>query len=271
MKSYQSKPAKVRAVLWTSGWDSTYMILKMLRDGETVQPLYIINPRRKSRFIEMEAMEKLSEKIRARVKTGELLPLKKYDLKDIEIDKEIRKALKQISRALSKEGRRPLGYQYEYLASFAKIHHAEYPVISLGVEKVSKTETGGLATAVRLFGRMTPDYRVDQNASQEVLVTLLGNFDFPIMSTTEPEMLENVHRWGYEDIMKEIWFCHKPIGGQACGFCSPCFQKGISEMDFLLSEKAKERFRKFKGIEKRYGRKAKQIADFCYRLTRPKA
>jgi len=261
---------KTRNVLWTSGWDSTYMILDMLRKGETVQPLYIINPRRKSRFIEMEAMEKLEKKIRERVKTGELLPTRKYDLREIKIDKSIRKALKQISKALSKEGRRPLGYQYEYLASFAKIYHDEYPVISLGVEKVSKNETGGLATAIRLFGKMTPDFRVDQEASQEVLIRLLGNFDFPIMDTTEVEMLENVHKWHYEDIMKGIWFCHKPIRGEACGFCSPCFQKGISGMNFLLSEKAQERFRKFKGIEKKYGRRAKQIADFCYRLTQSK-
>lgn len=268
MKS--DNPNRIRNVLWTSGWDSTYMILEMLRNGETVQPVYIINPRRKSRFIEMEAMEKLEKKIRERVKTGKLLPTKKYDLRKVKIDKDIRKALKQISKALTDDGRRPLGYQYEYLASFAKIHHDEYPVISLGVEKVSKNETGGLATAIRLFGKMTPDFRIDRAASQDVLITLLGNFDFPIIDTTETEMLENVHKWQYEDIMKGIWFCHKPVRGEACGFCSPCFQKSIGDMGFLLSEEAQARFQKFKGIEKKYGRRAKQIADFFYRLTLPK-
>lgn len=257
---------KKRSVLWTSGWDSTYMILDMLRKGETVQPIYIINPRRKSRFVEMDAMSRLEEKIRQRVKTGELLPVKKYDLGKIKIDKEIRKARKQISKVLQKGGSRPLGYQYEYLASFAKLYHEEYPVISLGVEKLSKNGTGGLAAAIRIFGKMTPEFRVDQAASQDVLVTLLGNFDFPIMDTTELEMLDNIREWQYEDIMKEIWFCHKPIQGQACGFCSPCFQKGGSGMDFLLSEKAKERLVKFKSIEKKYGRRAKLVSDFFYRL-----
>lgn len=261
---------KIRNVLWTSGWDSTYMILKMLREGETVQPIYIINPRRKSRFIEMEAMEKLEQKIRERVKTGKLLPAKKYDLRKIKIDKDIRKASKQISKALIKDGRRPLGYQYEYLASFAKAYHAEYPVLSLGVEKSSENETGGLGKTIRLFGRLTPDLKVDREASQPMLVTLLGDFDFPIVDVTEPQMVGDIHAWGYEDIMQNIWFCHKPIRGEACGFCSPCRQKGISDMDFLLSEEALGRFRKFKGIEKKYGRHARAIADFFYRLTQPK-
>lgn len=258
-----------RSVLWTSGWDSTYMILRMLRE-ETVQPIYIINPRRKSRFIEMEALSKLEKKIREQIPTGKLLTVKKYDLRDIEIKKDIRKALKQINKVLKRQKRRPIGYQYEYLASFAEKYHKEYPIISVGVEKVSKTETGGLATAIQLFGEMTPDFRVDKNKSQEAIVKLLGNFDFPIIDTTEPEMLKNIHEWHYEDIMKEIWFCHKPINGKACGFCSPCFQKGISGMSFLLSETAQHRFRRFKKIENKYGRQAKKIVELFYRLTQPK-
>lgn len=261
---------KNRYVLWTSGWDSTYMILRMLREGETVQPIYIINPRRKSRFIEMEAMEKLESKIRDRIKTGHLLPTRKYDLRKIKTDSEVRKAFKRINKTLNKEKRRPLGYQYKYLASFAKKYHDEYPTISLGVEKVSKNETGGLATVIRLFGEMTPDFRVDPERSQATLVTLLGNFDFPIMDTTEPGMLDNVRKWQYEDIMQEIWFCHKPIRGEACGFCSPCRQKSISDMNFLLSDKAQERFRKFKSIETKYGQNARKIASSIYRLTQPK-
>lgn len=270
MKKDASTSKPVRNVLWTSGWDSTYMILKMLREGETVQPIYIINPRRKSRFIEMEAMERLEQKIHERVKTGKLLPAKKYDLREIKIDKAIKKASKQISRALIKDGRRPLGYQYEYLASFAKTYHTEYPILSLGVEKSSEAETGGLGKTIRLFGKLTTDLRVDREASQPMLVTLLGDFDFPIIDVSEPQMVADIHAWKYEDIMKGIWFCHKPIRGQACGFCSPCRQKGISDMDFLLSEEALRRFRKFKGIEQKYGRRARIVADFCYRLTQPK-
>ena len=92
-----------RSVLWTSGWDSTYMILRMLREGETVQPIYIINPRRKSRFIEMEALSKLEKKIREQIPTGKLLTVKKDDLRDIEIKKAIRKALKQINKVLKRQ------------------------------------------------------------------------------------------------------------------------------------------------------------------------
>ncbi len=123
---------------------------------------------------------------------------------------------------------------------------------------------------IRIFGKLTPDLRVDREASQPVLVTLLEDFDFPIVNTTEPQMVADIHAWQYEDIMKGIWFCHKPIRGQACGFCSPCRQKSISEMNFLLSDEAQQRYQKFSGIERKYGRHARSFADFFYRLTQPK-
>ena len=78
-----------RYVFWTSGWDSTYMVIKLLRDGYTVQPLYIINPKRKSRYHELSALKTLSQLISQRIKSGVLLPYQTFDLSTIEPDKDL--------------------------------------------------------------------------------------------------------------------------------------------------------------------------------------
>lgn len=47
-------------------------------------------------------------------------------------------------------------------------------------------------------------------------------------------MLKIIRKWGYEDVMKHIWFCHAPINGKPCGFCHPCEVKMESSMEWLL-------------------------------------
>lgn len=67
-------------------------------------------------------------------------------------------------------------------------------------------------------------------------------------------MLNNVKEWGYEDVMKNIWFCHTPIGGQPCGLCGPCHTKIDSGMEWLLPEAAVKRCATANAIEEKYGK-----------------
>ena len=60
-------------------------------------------------------------------------------------------------------------------------------------------------------------------------------------------MFENIKKWGYEDVMKHIWFCHTPLKEQGewcpCGTCWPCIEKMENNMEFLLPPKAQKRYR----------------------------
>ncbi len=256
---------EAKAVFWTSGWDSTYMVIRLLRAGYTVQPLYIYNPKRKSRHKELAALDTLSKMISSRIKTGKLLPYRIINLKSITIDPEITQAFADIMAALP-DGQRPLGYQYRYLASFIKQHRSEYPTVALGLEKALSPDTCACSAIIRQFGALTPDFRIDPERSTSALVTLLGNFEFPIMDTTEPEMVENVKAWHYEDIMQNIWFCHRPIKGEPCGFCNPCTSKIIGEMGFLLPSSSLDRYRHLKQIEQHHGHFAKKARALVYQI-----
>lgn len=257
-----NKKDEVRYVFWTGGWDSTYMVIRLLRDGYTVQPIYIVNTKRKSRHHEMSALQTMSQLMTQRIKTGRLLPYKTFNLSDIRPEPEIKEAFNKIIKKLP-QGQRSLGYQYRYLASFAK-QHPEFPIIGLGLEKAMGSDQC-CSTVINQFGKLTPEYRIDPSSSPEV-VTLLGRFDFPIIDITEPEMVENIKSWGYEDIMQCIWFCHKPIRGLQCGFCNPCSSKIISNMSFLLSPAAIKRHNQLQQTKQRYGNLACKLQGLFYRL-----
>lgn len=97
---------------------------------------------------------------------------------------------------------------------------------------------------------------IDREKSQEVLNLVLGNITLPLFDTTEREMLQNIQEWGYADVMENIWFCHNPIGGKPCGMCSPCHTKMESDMEFLIPEESRRRYKRISAIEKRFGKYA---------------
>lgn len=77
---------------------------------------------------------------------------------------------------------------------------------------------------------------------------VFGNMSFPLIGTTEPEMLENVRAWGYEDVMGMVNFCYSPVGGRPCGLCRPCEQKMEGGMSFLLPPSSRVRYRAKKAL-----------------------
>ena len=63
-------------------------------------------------------------------------------------------------------------------------------------------------------------------------------------------MLRNIKEWGYDDVMRNIWFCYYPVNGKPCGRCRPCQQKMECGMDWLLPPEAHRRYRRYKTFEK---------------------
>ncbi len=261
--SKSAQDTSIRYAFWTSGWDSTFMIIRLMRAGFTVQPIYVDNPRRKSREYELAALKELSHLISERIPEGRLLPLRVVPLQDITIDEDIAQSFQSLLDRLP-AGQRPLGYQYRYLASYIKQNRSETPYIAIGIERASRPEECACSAVIQQFGQLDRDHRVDPEHSDPDLVTLLGGFEFPIMDISETEMRENIKTWGYEDIMQHIWFCHRPIKGRPCGFCNPCSGKIASGMSFLLPSEALERHAHFARIEQKYGRKVKKLCDTVY-------
>ena len=104
---------------------------------------------------------------------------------------------------------------------------------------------------------------IDRSTSSADCILLFGNMKFPIIDITEEQMVELIHQWDCEDIMKNIWFCHNPINNKPCGFCRPCQQKMESKMEWLLPKDAQNRYYRFKRLTNIFGdRLGNKLASF---------
>lgn len=254
----ETKP--LHHLLWTGGWDSTYRLVELSRMDVTVQPIYCCDPERPSTPIEQKAMAKILEALEKRPETkARILPIFTIDIGSIPKNPEITQAYKRLSQNGS------LGSQYDWLARLA----LEHPGLELGIEKANHEKTVGCRATILKNGALTEDNGIlvlDRARSTEDCVLVMGNFRFPILGITEDEMAENIRAWGYEDIMRMIWFCHTPLRGKPCGMCRPCQQKMEGGMEHLLPKDARRRYRIYKKTKSLFGSSpARALAKLVYR------
>lgn len=240
-------------VLWTGGWDSTFRIIELSRQKVLVQPIYVIDSNRKSVPYELCAMDKILQILTQKKETvATFLPILKIELNDIPANKEITEAYKIIYAKTN------LGAQHEWLARLA----VRYPGIELGTEAGS-TSSSRILKAINLFGVLENNdgcIALNREKSTKEGLLVLGNVSFPIIDKTEQDMKKLIEQWKYEDVMKNIWFCHNPLNGKPCGICHPCQVKLASSMEFLLPEKAVKRGKRYKILENCLGERiAKKI------------
>lgn len=234
------------AIFWTGGWDSTYRVVELSRQKVTVQPVYVLDETRKSNERELKAIETITNMLNEREETqGEILPVKIIKVKDIPENSDITEKVNVLRKTYN------WGEQHEWTARVATM----YPGIEMCIEKILK---GYMPTRKIIcdHGKVVlgpHGYVVDKENSDEYLIAGLGNITLPIFETTEVEMLENIREWGYEDVMENIWFCHRPINGKPCGLCSPCHTKYDSGMEFMLSKEAQERCKMITAFDEKYG------------------
>ena len=231
------------AIFWTGGWDSTYRVVELSRQPVTIQPVYILDDTRDSNELELKAIATVTEMLKAREETvATFLPIDIINVKDIPENDEISQRIHYLMKEYG------WGIQHEWTARVAQ----KYPMIEMCIEKVVK---GYMPTRKMINERgclvmSSHGWIVDRDASDEYLVAALGNITLPIFETTEIDMLENIKKWGYEDVMSNIWFCHRPIKGKPCGLCSPCHTKYDSDMAFLLPDSAIRRCKVIAFLEK---------------------
>lgn len=175
-------------------------------------------------------------------------------MNEIPIDKDIADAYYDLKKTVR------IGSQYEWLAQVSKW----YPGVEVSVEKPIDS-FGGCSESIKKFGELIIDNgvgRINKEKSQSSLNMIMGDFTFPIITLTEPEMVKKIHEWGYEDIVKNIWFCHTPINDKPCGCCRPCQQKMEDRMEFLLDEGGRRRYKVFSTMKKIVGEK------YVYKFTK---
>lgn len=192
--------AETNHLLWTGGWDSTYRLLYLLREGRQVQPHYIIDPLRASSGHELRAMDAISERIhKENAKLpGTLLPTEISEKASSVQNSEILDAYNAIIKNMY------IGDQYMWLADYCETQGIEG--MELGIESIPGTN---VTKAI--------------NSGEYPYSTIFGKFWFPILSTSKLAMKEWAESNGTLPIMELTWFCHRPTAGaNPCGRCVPC-------------------------------------------------
>lgn len=246
-------------VLWTGGWDSTFRVVELSRmEGVTIEPVYVIDPNRKSVPFELRAMDKIINCLRGKKETkAQILDVKKIRLQSIPRDEEISKAYRII------HNKTHLGSQHEWLAWLGK----RMPGMEMGTE-AGIPATSHIIDAIETFCKLEVKDGIgyiDPDTSTVEGKLVLGWFRYPIITRYETDMAQQIKEWGYEDVMRDIWFCHTPINGEPCGCCHPCAVKMESDMQWLLPEKAQKHYYHYTKIKNRFGNK---FAKFYLRCIR---
>lgn len=248
------------SVLWTGGWDSSYRVIELSKMDVIIQPVYILDDERISKEYELKSIHTITDMLKKRPETkAEFFPLAIENVKDLPKDEHIEEVTAYLSKKYG------WGIQHNWTARIA----LKYPMIEMNIEKVVK---GYMPTReiIKEHGKLKISdhgWVVDRDNSDDVLITALGNITLPIFEVTEVEMAENVKKWGYEDVMSNIWFCHDPIHGKPCGLCSPCHTKYDSNMRFLLPKDAQERCRKVVNTDERFGKFAGRVHRKILRIA----
>ena len=216
----------MRHVLWTGGWDSTYHVLDLvLVWHEAVQTYYVLDPGRKSAYMELAAMRRIREAVLARCPESVALfpPTVTTARGDIPADETITSGFRTLAAATG------LGAQYEWLCRFAQ--SLGTGDIELCDEGSSKPKTYPFFCVLRYGGNVVPVstasdfYYVLKEPPSLAAMQIFQGIRFPLLDETKGTLARKAAEGGFADLLELTWFCHDPTpDGKPCGVCTPCRQ-----------------------------------------------
>ena len=228
MSKIKNKKQKKIEILWSGGWDSTFMLCKLAHEYDIIQPYYIIFHRLGEEY-EIEAIKKIficfsnHKEISCVIKPVIFIPIE-----EIIVPNWLRSCWNKF-----KEKPYRVAEQYLFLAAFAMNHKG----IAIGQERYYETP-GHMTRLLYEKGHMkfTSDgvgYFNPKDCHKDIYA-LFGNAIYPVSLFSELMMKEKAEEWNCMDIMNCSHFCYEPIYGKPCGMCGPCKIKLRQHMDFLF-------------------------------------
>lgn len=222
-------------LLWTGGLDSTYRLLELVFEKKLpVQTIYVKDPTRPSTKMELSTMEKIIKMVEMKNSDGAalILPTLFFELDEIPKNEEISQTFKELQKI------RHIGHQYDWLARFCKWQG--FNDLELGVIKKGEVSSYGES----LSQSFAPFLEEDENgvsalneskvnsaidkAKARLYFELFKYYRFPIIKHSKQEMLALARAKGWQGIIENTWFCHRPKKGKPCGKCNPC-RTAVSE------------------------------------------
>lgn len=251
-------PSEPLDVLWTSGWDSTYIVLEAaLVHERPVRPHYVVDPDRPSARREIETMQAIRGElaIADSAAAGRVAPVRLIAKADIPRDPRVE------AWAARMADRTHIAPQYAWLSRYARTCAAP---LALGIIRRS----GGLRDVIDPELEDGPDgiRRLAARVSDDSF-ELFRPFVFPTIELSKVDMRERARGFGFLSLLERSWFCHEPRrNGEPCGFCPPCHDARHQAMGWRLSPGARWRGRLVDAIP---GRRLKRAARKAIRILVP--
>ncbi|MCV2490722.1 hypothetical protein OF117_15285 [Geodermatophilus sp. YIM 151500] len=193
-------------LLWTGGWDSTFRLLQLLLvERRAVQPIYVVDPGRRSTRHELRAMAAIRAGALPRLAGPTLLAPSRVVLAGDYPPSPADVALGQAIRGRGVK----LGDQYVWLAG---------PAAALGWSGVELAVPGEAEPAPWETVVFDEPGRLGRNPE----AGLFRFWSFPLIGVTKEEMREIARDHGFLDLLLLRWSCHDPVGDRPCGRCHPC-------------------------------------------------
>lgn len=215
-------------LLWTSGWDSTFQLLRLLlKHRVRVSPWYLEDPTRASAATELRTMQRIGDALRdAFPWTAELLqPLQTCPVAGLGRDPEISDAFRAVRT------RTFIGSQYEWLALFCKRTGVSDMELSVHVDDKVHTVLSPFVERFEHPGGYR-SYRVDRRHADTAEYALFHTFGLPLFEIDKLAMAREAESEGWSALMDMTWFCHSPLFGRPCGMCAPCvytIEEGLAD------------------------------------------
>lgn len=238
--SLEKSSEKCVKILWTGGWDSTFRVLySTVVDGTRVEPHYIIDTTRPSSLRELQAIAQVKDALktshpRAYHRIG---PLQITVITEIPEDSDISQAWKRLRQ------RSHLGYQYDWLARYAKSKNVTDLELSVHIDDKLYSFLKGYVEQTPMGG-----YRLKQSVTGDE--SIFARFEFPILEYSKMHMRDLARKHGFIELLEKSWFCHEPKNGMPCGMCNPCAYTVEEGMRYRLPREALFRYhtRHYRGV-----------------------
>lgn len=229
----------MRYILWSGGWDSTYLLCKRARESdEEIQPICMapngyarVDKERAARwniFSLLQGKKDIKAKIRVPIEIPEdgLPPWEEYDA--------------AYKRTYAKHPEELEG-MFGCLGRITKF----FPQPEIGIEAPapdSRTNNIGKMEALMLGSglKLDAEGKVTPGVGDADILMILGCYQWPILHINEAQMLEDVKAWGYfDDIFQHTRSCYTNED-RCCGVCRACDIKLMygDAFKFQFDEKA---------------------------------
>ena len=221
---------KIRYILWTSGWDSTFRVLySILVDKVMVKPVYILDPERLSFPNELSSIAIIRRKlVKKNARAINLLLDLEVLVKPEESDKEYEKYKTEL-RSLPCS----LGDQYIWLALLLNKFKDRKFELCVMYKDDPKMEY------FNQYMQEVDGIKTLSASAPANLQHLFACFNFPVLNQSKMDFYQIAAAHDFLDLMELTWFCHSPVFNQPCGICVPCKDARYKyAMKFRFSKKS---------------------------------